>query len=132
MLALRHLPWFILTAGGVLLGGVWACGSWRTPASRAVASGPDHAHTVHYVSPRQLAASNAMLRHKAGDLQATTHDGRRLGWEELSGGKPVVLIFIKVGCPCNAEVEPFYRRVARLYPSEAQYAAVIDGDAATA
>ncbi len=70
---------------------------------------------VHYVTPRQLIASNAMTDQNLADLEATGHDGVRRSWAELSGGEPVVLVFVKQGCPCNVEFDPYFRRVERLY-----------------
>ncbi|MGL5096490.1 MAG: peroxiredoxin family protein, partial [Planctomycetia bacterium] len=49
-------------------------------------------------------------------------------WQDLSGGKPVVVVFVKNGCPCSAEFEPYFHRVAAAYPDSVRFAAVIDGD----
>lgn len=40
----------------------------------------------------------------------------------------MVLVFVKEGCPCNVEFEPFFHRVERLYHDEARFAAVVDAD----
>jgi peroxiredoxin len=80
----------------------------------------------HYVTPRQLLASNAMVQSSVEGLEADAGDGRRLTWEGIGGGRPVVLVFVKEGCPCNAEFEPFIRRVERLYGDSARFAGVID------
>jgi len=133
----RYLPWTVLAGGGVFLLALWATGAVRTtgaapPSGDAAAVEPDHARQTHYVGPRQLAHSNAMLSREAGDFQATDQGGRRLGWHDLSGGRPVVLVFIKDGCPCNVKVEPLFRRVEKLYPEEARFAGVIDAGTAAA
>jgi peroxiredoxin len=135
MPAWRYIPWIMLVAGAGLLCVFWAVGPMQTsvatseagsePGQRA-AHGPDHTREKHYVSPRQLADSNSMVQRQAGDFRATAQDGRRMDWDDLSGGRPVVLIFIKEGCPCSVEVEPFFRRVEKLYASEARFAGVID------
>ncbi|WP_406698320.1 redoxin domain-containing protein [Singulisphaera sp. Ch08] len=87
---------------------------------------------VHYVTPRQLIASNAMLDRKLLGLTAMGDDGKWRDWSELSAGQPVVFVFAKEGCPCNADFEPFFHRVERLYHGAVRFAVVIDGDVAAA
>ncbi|AGA25841.1 peroxiredoxin family protein [Singulisphaera acidiphila] len=82
---------------------------------------------MHFVSPRQLLASNTMTDRNLADLEAKGHDGGQRGWTELSAGQAVVFVFVKVGCPCNVEFEPFFRRVEQLYRGSVRFAAVIDG-----
>jgi hypothetical protein len=67
-----------------------------------------------------------MVDRAVDGLTATGPDGRPLAWDDLCGGRPLALIFIKDGCPCSAEVEPFFHRVGRLYLGEARFAGVID------
>jgi peroxiredoxin len=135
MLASRYIPWIVLSAGAGLLSVFWTVGALRTTAATSevgsepgqpAARGPDHAREKHYVSPRQLADSNSMVQRQAGDFRATAQDRRRMDWDDLSGGRPVVLIFIKEGCPCSVEVEPFFQRLEKLYASEVRFAGVID------
>jgi hypothetical protein len=44
----------------------------------------------------------------------------------------LVLIFIKEGCPCNPELEPFFHRLQRAYGDVARFAGVMDADVRTA
>jgi peroxiredoxin len=92
----------------------------------------DHTREKHFVTPRQLADSNAMVSRAADGLEATGHDGRRRRWADLSGGQPVVVVFIKDGCPCSAEFEPFFQRVAALYRGRVRFVGVIDAPVETA
>jgi peroxiredoxin len=135
MLASRYIPWVVLAAAAGPLVVLWAVGPLRTASTTSAAGsepgqpaarGPDHAREKHYVSPRQLADSNGMVQRQAGDFSAMTQDGRRMDWGDLSGGRPVVLIFIKEGCPCSVEVEPFFQRVEMLYAGEVRFSGVID------
>jgi peroxiredoxin len=126
------------TAGGLLLA-LWARGTLGAPGLRPGASGTqegprtaDHRRVKHYVTPRQLAASNTMVNRSVADLKFLGADGRSLGWEGLSGGRPVVLVFIKDGCPCSVEFEPFFQRVEKLYRREVRFAGVIDASLASA
>lgn len=132
----RYLPWLIL----LIIAGIGVC-SWASGLNRGNGSperssrtGPSLAPTTrapaqkHYVTPRQLVASNARVSQVVRELDALTHDGRRLNWESLSRGRPVVLVFIKAGCPCNVEFAPYFERVEQLYEGRVQFAGVIDGD----
>src|SRR5439155_9487181 len=82
----------------------------------------------HFLGPAQLAESNTAVRREFTDLAADAHDGRRLDWQQLSGGRPVLLVFIKDGCPCNAQFDSYLGRVEKLYRGVVRFAGVIDGD----
>jgi peroxiredoxin len=86
----------------------------------------------HYVTPTQLRASNAIVRRTIDDIVATTADGRRMDWSTLSGGYPVLLVFIKSGCPCSVEFERYFHRLYEAYRGAARFAGVIDGDQSAA
>jgi peroxiredoxin len=93
--------------------------------TREKASSP--ATEKHYVTPRQLAASGAMTNRLVAPFTAVTQAGQPIAWAELSGGQPVVLVFIKKGCPCNVELEPFFQRLETAYRDCVRFAGVIDG-----
>jgi peroxiredoxin len=141
MLGSRYSPWLILGGVGALLVAFWAAGKWTggaTPAAppgageKSAASAVDHRREKHLVTPQQLADSNAMLSLAADGLEATGHDGRPRRWADLSGGQPVVVVFIKDDCPCSAEFEPFFQRVAALYRDRVRFVGVIDAPVETA
>jgi peroxiredoxin len=123
-----YVPWLILAPAGALAVVLWLSGT--SGASRrgiqGPPAGPDHATEKHYVSPRQLADSNAPA-HQVLDLRSVrAADGRTRRWDDLSSGRPVVLVFIKHGCPCSVEFEPFFQRVERLYHDAVRFVGVID------
>jgi peroxiredoxin len=132
----RYLPWAILIVFGGCVTTLWAMGALGTVRPAATiparesgdgASGkPDHALEKHYVTPRQLAEVNVVVNQTVTLGQATDPEGRSLGWDKLSGGQPVVLVFLKEGCPCNVDFEPFFQRVERLYRGAVRFAGVID------
>jgi peroxiredoxin len=134
MLSSRYYPWLILGGVGALLLALWVAGKGGIGAAPAARPGDveksapsaDHFREKHLVTPRQLADSNAMLSRVVDGLEATGHDGRRHRWADLSGGQPVVVVFIKDGCPCSAEFEPFVQRVADLYRGRVRFVGVID------
>ena len=58
--------------------------------------------------------------------------GKRMSLKELTSSKPVVLYFIKDGCPCSQTYEPFIQEFASNYADIAHVVGIIDGDADTA
>jgi len=137
MLKARYLPWALLCPAAGLAVFLWTTGIRGTikplPPEAAASKengspGPDPNRRRHYVTPRQLADSDTMVDRAIDGLQALGPDGRRLDWDDLSAGRPVVFFFIKNGCPCTADFEPFFRRVERLYRDAARFAAVIDAE----
>jgi hypothetical protein len=87
---------------------------------------------VHYVTPRQLTDSSALAATAVPALAATTDRDQSFTWPHPGDRRPLVLIFIKNGCPCSAEMEPFFQRLARTYADVAHFAGVIDGDVRSA
>jgi peroxiredoxin len=134
MLRSRYVPWLILGGVGVLASVLQVAEKVVTGAAPSaqqqgevqLSAVVDRPREKHPVTPRQLADSNAMLSRAVADMAATAHDGRRRAWAELSGGQPVVVVFIKDGCPCSSEFEPFFQRVATLYAGHVRFVGVID------
>src|SRR5262245_17517189 len=92
----RNLPWLVLAAGtpvGIVL---WMAGppAITTPVSRLPIVNSDRQtfHENHFLGPKLLAESNAAAHREFADIAADTYDGRRLGWQQLSGGRPVLLV----------------------------------------
>jgi hypothetical protein len=44
----------------------------------------------------------------------------------------LLLVFIKIGCPCSVELEPFFHRLERAYADVVHFAGVMDADVPTA
>jgi hypothetical protein len=86
----------------------------------------------HYVTATQLRSSNALVRRTFDDVVAVTSDKRRMDWSTLSGGHPVLLVFIKEGCPCSVEFEPYFHRIYDAYHAAVRVLGVIDGAQSTA
>jgi peroxiredoxin len=42
--------------------------------------------------------------------------------------RPLVIVFIKDGCPCSVEFEPIYNRLHTAYRESVDFAGVIDSD----
>ncbi|MFM7131793.1 MAG: TlpA family protein disulfide reductase [bacterium] len=58
--------------------------------------------------------------------------GKSIRLKELAASKPVVVYFIKDGCPCSQTYEPFIQEFASNYADVAHVVGIIDGDADTA
>jgi peroxiredoxin len=129
--------WPVPTAlAAVLLAG-WAGLFWTTGRRSAVAPAATRpprlaAPEKHYVTPQQLIASGALAAQSLGPVTVVGHDGRRREWKDLSGARPVVVVFIKSGCPCNVELEPFFHRLYQAYRGSVCFVGVIDGGVETA
>ena len=109
-----------------------AAGFWslsRDPAwSGATPPTPRAEPEVHYVTPRQLAESAALTTISVPAFSATAHTSEPFAWPRPGDKRPLLLIFIKEGCPCSVEMEPFFRRLARAYSDTACFAGIIDAD----
>ncbi len=88
----------------------------------------------HKVTPDRLERSG---RHSgraipaglaADDAAGTAFDLDSLTTE----GRPLVVIFIKDGCPCSTSAEPFFRRLHFAYGDRATFLGVIDGGPSSA
>jgi peroxiredoxin len=126
-------PWMAL--GGLILFALASDRGWSTRSDGSAAkqviqvkTDQKSERTIHYVTPRQVLDANAMVRSAVNDVSAVDQGGTRRDWAALGGGQPVVLVFARKGCPCNAQFEPFFQRVERLYQGKVRFAAVIDAD----
>ena len=59
----------------------------------------------YYVTPTQLSAAGALADRKVRSFSAVAHDGTVFTWSGTSGTGPLILVFIRRGCPCNVELE---------------------------
>jgi hypothetical protein len=118
----------LLAWAGIL----WATSRRATEPSPS--SGPPRLlpYEKHYVTPQQLAAAGAMSARALEPFAAAAHDSRLREWKELTGAQPVVVVFIKKGCPCNVEFEPFFHRLYQAYRDAVRFLGVIDGGVETA
>jgi hypothetical protein len=87
---------------------------------------------VHYVTPRQLTDSAAVATTAVPFFTATTDRDQSFTWPLPHDRRPLLLVFIKEGCPCNVELEPFFHRLERSYADVVRIAGVIDADVRTA
>jgi peroxiredoxin len=129
------LRWF---SALLVVGVVGWCGiAWATYAGRGPSTVPTANYRVpsgekHYVTPSQLAASGAWQDRPVAPFSAPGHDGKLYDGQSLEGEPATVLVFIKKGCPCSVEFEPFFHRLEHCYKGQARFFGVIDGSVADA
>jgi hypothetical protein len=83
----------------------------------------------HFVTPEQLVECGALAQRRIEPFSAVAHDGARFTWPVAGWTRPLVLVFIKRGCPCSVEFEPFFHRLEQQYRDAADFVGVIDADA---
>jgi hypothetical protein len=124
--------WNVLSCVALLA----AAGFWSLrpgPArSSATPAAPRAEPEVHYVTPRQLAESAAVATISVPAFSATAHTNEPFTWPRPGDARPLLLIFIKEGCPCSIEMEPYFHRLARTYADAACFAGLIDADVQSA
>jgi hypothetical protein len=98
------------------------------PATPAQPKEPE----VHYVTPRQLTDTAALATTTVPVLTATTDREQFFTWPRPDDRRPLLLVFIKKGCPCSVELEPSFHRLERVYADVVRFAGIIDGDVRTA
>lgn len=104
----------------------------RSQFTVPAANSPELAAETHYVTPRQLAASGEWQDRPVAAFSAWGHDGKQYDGQSLVGDSPTVIVFIKKGCPCSVQFEPFFHRLERCYKGQVRFFGVIDGSVADA
>ena len=111
---------------------LWLAGRDRSqiPAREVIPAKP--AVGKHFVTPDQLVECGALAERRIEPFSAVAHDGARFTWPAAGGARPLVLVFIKRGCPCSVEFQPFFHRLEERYRDAADFVGVIDADADSA
>ncbi len=126
----RSIPPILAVCAAVAWAVLWWLTDLGTDASSSRPPGvPRPATDKHYVTPAQLIESGAVADRKVRSFSAAARDATVFSRSGMSGTRPLVLVFIRRDCPCSAEFEPFFHRLADRYRDVADFAGVIDGDA---
>src|SRR5262245_53137194 len=64
----------------------------------------------HHVTPAMLESSQQMATQVAPVFQTEATDGTSYGLDTLTKEGPILLVFIKEGCPCSESAQPFFNR----------------------
>jgi len=115
-----------------VLATVFAIYSW---AVLGTGPGPDEGQGLiviesekkHLVTPEMLAATEKASQTAAPAFQAEATDGKTYDLAELTKSGPVVLAFVKEGCPCSVESQPYFNRLFEAYGTKVPFFGVIDG-----
>jgi peroxiredoxin len=99
---------------------VLAVAAWIPPAA------------VHPVTPSMTDNARAMAGRRVTTREAIGTDGRTHAPAEEAMDGPLVLVFIRDGCPCSESAEPYFQELQAAYGARATFLGVIDGDLATA
>ena len=82
--------------------------------------------TKHLVTPKMAEASRGMVSRQAPAFTLKATDGAEYSLSKLIHDGPLLLTFIKIGCPCSEAAQPYFNRLQAAYP-HARILGVIDG-----
>jgi hypothetical protein len=123
----RCIPQIIAVFAAAVWAALWLLGDWgtdaasiRRPSVQGTATGK------HYVTPTQLVEAGTFADAMVRSVSAEAHNGKVFTWPRRNKRMPLVLVFLRHNCPCSAEFEPFFHRLAGRYQDVAEFAAVID------
>jgi peroxiredoxin len=94
----------------------------------AIDEAPILAPRMHRVTERMASASALKAAQTASPFRAPGSDGKTYVLGDLLKDGPLVLVFIKDGCPCSKSAEPFFRRLHASGRGWVRFLGVIDGD----
>jgi peroxiredoxin len=83
----------------------------------------------HKVTPAMLEAAETHNKSLAPPFRLTDANGTIQDLSELVKDGPLVLVFIKDGCPCSVSAETYFNTIHSLYRGRLRFLGVIDGDA---
>jgi peroxiredoxin len=82
----------------------------------------------HPVTPAMLTTAGRVSGRQVTALVAEGADGLAYSPAAEARRRPLVLVFIKDGCPCSEAAEPFFQHLHDAYGGRAAFLGVIDGD----
>ena len=105
-----------------ILASATACGlyAWARIRSEFPTETPEliiiEGSAKHLVTPEMATASQAMLDRPAPGFSKLGTDGETHRLDEMLRGGPVLLMFIKQGCPCSEAAQLFFNDLHAAYP----------------
>jgi peroxiredoxin len=82
----------------------------------------------HLVTAEVLAKTAKLSSRPALAFEAQGTDGKTHSLDSLTKSGPIVMIFIKIGCPCSVAAQAYFNQVMSAYRGHAHFVGVIDGD----
>ena len=95
-------------------------------------SGIDFADTHHYVTSQMEVEAAAMKNRRVPDVIAPTNRGTEFHIGPSNADRPQFVLFIKQGCPCSVDGQPFFNRLARKFQGKIDFVGVIDAGSSAA
>ena len=107
-----------------------------TKSAQAIAAedalGATSREKTHRPTAAMLAAAAKAGGTSAPPFLVVAPDGKTISTAALATSRPLLLVFVKDGCPCNEAEQPFLNLLRDTYGDRAEFAAVFDGDAVAA
>ncbi|MDB5350928.1 MAG: resA 17 [Planctomycetota bacterium] len=82
----------------------------------------------HKVTPAMLVAAEARAKRPAPPFEMIASDGTACDLAKMAKDGPIVLVFIKDGCPCSVSAEAYFNQLHAAYRGRIRFVGVIDGD----
>jgi len=120
-------PLVVVGALAVLTGGAYLWGRFGGD-SGDIASAPIIVDQKHRVTPKMLVSSSLRSERPAPPFSALGNDGRTYVLNDLLKSGPIVLVFIKEGCPCSDAADPLFVSLHSAYEGRVRFFGVINGD----
>jgi len=86
----------------------------------------------HVASPEMIRQAGERADRPAPPFSGTDGQGGAHDSRTMFGHRPVVLVFIKNGCPCSVSAQPFFDKIAKAFGDDTSFLGVIDGTSETA
>jgi peroxiredoxin len=113
-----------------MLATIFAVYSWVALGTDSGPTEPDwvvvDTEKKHLVTPEMRLATEKAAHTTAPAFRAEATDGKTYDLAEMVGEGPVALVFIKEGCPCSVESQPFFNRLHEAYGAAVPFFGVID------
>ncbi len=122
-------PLLLLAGFAVLLGGLylwWRPGTEEEPPVQVVGLERRTAHPV--TAPMNEQASQVPEQLTSATFAGEASDGHFYTQQQLTTGRPAVLVFIKDDCPCSEIAQPLFNRLFVAYGARVNFLGVIDAE----
>ncbi len=120
-----------LAAAAIGLAYAWLRISAET-ASESVPTTSAVVVTTHAVTEEMARASEEVAGKAAPEFRAIATDGGEYTLTSWESHRPLILVFIKDGCPCSDAAQPYFNRLFEAYGPLATFLGVIGSDLETA
>lgn len=125
---MKRLPLALLIVASATVGGLYA---WARIRSELPTGTPEplviEGPSKHLATPEMATASRAMTGRPAPEFTKPDSDGQTHRLGEMLRGGPVLLTFIKQGCPCSEAAQSFFNELHAAYPKVSMWG-VFDQD----